>query len=97
MVITTQRFSLQIISFKGRPCSRQSLLDCESVSEAAYCYEVSRIGWVVFDLLSKSVDVHHDGVFVDDSLAPDDAVDHILGEDVVYVVDEELYHRVLLG
>ena len=71
------------------------LTDCETVSESAYGYEVTRIRRVVLDLLSESVHIDHDGVLIDDGLAPDDAVDHVLGEDVVHVVDEKLDHGVL--
>ena len=71
--------------------------DCESVAEAADCQQVFRGGRIVLNFLTKPVDVYHDGVFVYYGFTPDDAVDHVFGEYVVYVVDEELDHRVFFG
>ena len=53
------------------------LSDCEAVSQSAYCNEITRIRRVVFDLLSEPVYIDHDGILVDDGLAPDYAVDHV--------------------
>ena len=47
--------------------------------------------------MAQTIDVDHDGVFVDDGLAPDQVIEHILGEDAVDVVDEELHHGVFFG
>ena len=69
-------------------------LDRESVPESSDCYQVFRCGWIVFDLLTQSVDIYHDGILINNCLAPYYRVDHILGENVVYVVYEKLYHRV---
>ena len=69
----------------------------KSVAEAPDREEVFRCRRIVLYLLAQPVDIYHDGVFVDYGLSPDNAVDHIFREDVVYVIDEEFHHGVLLG
>ena len=55
------------------------------------------MGRVVFNFLPKAVNIYHDRILVDDGVAPDHLIDHILGENAVDVVQEELHHRILLG
>ena len=68
------------------------LADGETVSETANGDQITRIRRIVFDLLPQPVDVYHDRVLVDNGLAPDDTVDHVLRENMVNVVDEQLDH-----
>ena len=73
------------------------LLNSESVTETSYCDQILRSGRVVLDLLTKPVDVYHNGIFVYNRLTPDNGIDHILGKYVVDIIDEKFDHRVLLG
>ena len=45
-------------------------------------------GGIFFNLLAQPIDIYHNGIFIDDRLAPDNTVDHILGKNVINVVYE---------
>ena len=69
----------------------------EPVTQSANCLNIFGFARIILDFLPQTVDVNHNGVFIDDRLAPDHFVDHILWENTVDVVDKQLHHGVFLG
>ena len=70
------------------------LSDDKPITKAAYRLDITGLGGVIFDLLAQAVDVDHDGIFIDDGLAPDQIIKHILGKDTVDIVEKQFHHGV---
>ena len=71
--------------------------DHETVAKAAHRLDIAGFGGIVLDLLAQAVDINHNGIFIDDGFTPDQIIKHILGEDAVDIIEEELHHGILTG
>lgn len=49
---------------------------------------------ILLDFLPEAVNVYHDGIFIDDGLAPDHLIEHVPGENPVHVVQKQFHHGV---
>ena len=72
-------------------------LDYKPVAQSSDSLNVYRLGGVVFNFLPQTVDVNHNGIFVDDRFTPNHFVDHIFRENAVDVVDKQLHHGIFFG
>lgn len=59
--------------------------------------DIFGLAGIIFDFLPQPVDIDHDGVLVNDGLAPHHFIEHIFGEDAVDVIDEQLHQGIFLG
>lgn len=60
--------------------SFRSLWNYKAVAQSTDRLDILGLGWVFFDFCPDSVDINHNGIFVNDSRSPYQVVDHILGK-----------------
>ena len=54
-------------------------------------------GGIVFDFLTKPVDVNHDCIFIHNGFSPDHIIDHLFREDSIDIVHEQLHDGIFFG